>query len=310
MKATRTALILGLFCLFFVAPAARAQSGFVSFQQGIVASTTPPIVATGGIEWSARIGTGYNGTTTGAYVTLGAVVTSSPDTFVQVVIQGTTDSTYTTIVQDCYYTSQNVPTGTYTTSTFLQLETGDCLLDPSYYYEIAVDIYSGFGSHPATITMAGIDDYTASFASKGWTVESNTYGTTFWPQFAVVTNGFSINPGGAGSVQLQPCSLTDPTTYAGCIENALIAAFYPSSDSWSSYGGLWDRIKLKPPFGYFTQVEGQLANTSTSTAPFTIGTVSGITTYIFGPIDTGLAAVWWAIFAFWFFFHRVRHIEP
>jgi len=103
------------------------------------------------------------------------------------------------------------------------------------------------------------------------------------------------------------CSITNVT---GCFQNALSWAFVPPAGAFNGIQGLWAQIDQKPPFGYFTvglnEVNGINAST---TGAFSLESIDGINEYIFHPIDVALAGIWWGIFAIWFFFHRLRHID-
>lgn len=110
-----------------------------------------------------------------------------------------------------------------------------------------------------------------------------------------------------GAIATSTCSITNVT---GCFQNALQWAFTPPQGAFNGLLGLKDLVASKPPFGYFTTAKEQIAGLDgTASSTFSIGSVSGITTYIFHPFDVALAAIWWALVGFWFFFNRARHIE-
>jgi hypothetical protein len=81
--------------------------------------------------------------------------------------------------------------------------------------------------------------------------------------------------------------------------------FIPSSESLNLYQNLFDPIKNKAPFGYFTLLKNEIAGLGESTPAFDLG-VSGIS--LFGTIRDGLIWIIWL----WVgvgTFKRLAHLE-
>lgn len=95
--------------------------------------------------------------------------------------------------------------------------------------------------------------------------------------------------------EYQDCSITN---VYGCFVNALIFVFIPQSDSLNVFSDVYDDIKNKPPFGYYTATL-DLLTLSTTTAEFDFGNIP-FQNEIFTPIKTGLASI--IIFGYIFFF--------
>lgn len=88
----------------------------------------------------------------------------------------------------------------------------------------------------------------------------------------------------------------------------MVFLFIPSDSSTGKFLTLWDTLKTKPPFGYFTESNTQLSSFSTST-PATVSLVAlgGIYSFVH-PIDLGLSFL--VVMAFVFFiYHRLRKFD-
>ncbi len=284
--------LVGVFCL---APQAHAQrtTNFILVQQGIITATTT-VLGSSMSQYDVHIGTGWVGTTTGAFVSGNFSYPINYNTALRIVILDNT--TATSCGWDSYgHASSEFTNGFYQLDTHFSSSCADPALHPNDDYTLNIGYFvSGY--------IAG-----APVNTTGWSV-GNTGATSPMaiPQFAIVGNGFTLTPDYA-SLATSTCSITNLT---GCFQNALVWAFYPPAGSLDIVTGLWPTISAKPPFGYFTVTQDSISGIGASTTPtFALEQVAGITQYIFDPLDEALAAIWWAIFGVWFFFNRVRHLQ-
>jgi len=130
-------------------------------------------------------------------------------------------------------------------------------------------------------------------------------------KFAVVSNPL---PGIIGTTSLAnvyslATSTCDFGNISGCFQNAIVWAFYPSRSTLDLLANAGQSVKNKPPFGYlFVNVAAIQALNASGTAPVALAASAPITLYIFSPLDTGLASLFFFFFGVWLF-QRVRHIE-
>jgi hypothetical protein len=130
-------------------------------------------------------------------------------------------------------------------------------------------------------------------------------------RFAVVSNPL---PGEIGTTSLEliygvatsTCSISNIT---GCFQNAIAWALYPSRSTLDLVTSSGNKVKNKPPFGYFfVNVATIQALNASGTPPVTLASDAPIVTYIFHPLDVSLAALIGFFYIMWLF-QRVRHIE-
>lgn len=101
----------------------------------------------------------------------------------------------------------------------------------------------------------------------------------------------------------------DITSITGCIKNAAIWLFYPSSDTINNYENLLPLISTKSPAGYFVIVKNSILGLSATGTPTTSVTIpKSINDVIFNPFDEGIAAILWIYFIF-NFYKRLKHIQ-
>jgi hypothetical protein len=85
--------------------------------------------------------------------------------------------------------------------------------------------------------------------------------------------------------------------------------FVPSSDSVTRFGNLGDKVRKKPPFGYWDEIKGEIGNITTSSPAFTL---TGMETLaendVFGRIRNTLTVLLWFLFGFWVL-HRIRNFD-
>lgn len=102
------------------------------------------------------------------------------------------------------------------------------------------------------------------------------------------------------------CTVTSPLE---CIQKALCWAFVPKTDDLPNWGAMKDTLSRKPPFGYVTAIQTQLAGSFASGTPaFALATSSAIQTRIFDPIRSGLTWVLWFCAGVWLY-KRTRDIN-
>lgn len=121
---------------------------------------------------------------------------------------------------------------------------------------------------------------------------------------------------GASTTYPTNLALTDnqcpPTTfsifsvdYGQGICKIVVFLFYPQAESFNQFGNLWEGIKLKPPFGWFSSSIDSVSNFSTSTPATTtlisLNALSGIVQ----PVDISLAFLVALSFIF-FLVNRLR----
>lgn len=82
--------------------------------------------------------------------------------------------------------------------------------------------------------------------------------------------------------------------------------FVPNEDIFNNFGDIYNQIKNKPPIGYFYAITDAFNGLGTSTAPYSLASVSAFSGF-FSPIRTALAWILWLIFGFWVL-NRLRHI--
>ncbi len=298
--------LVAVFLAFWGVLRAHAASNVIAISQGVNTSTQS--LANGhNIQYNIFVGDGLIGSTTGAVVT---AQNNGTHDAINVGMVAFPDPTYTngSSVSTCVWSNA---IGQTSVDGFSQLASSTvtaggadaCIFNPDFFYEIVVI----FDNSPGLVVSNFSGDATNT---KPWTV--TTAGTdappsiVAIPQFAILTNGFTLTPN-YGSLSTSTCTFSNIT---GCFQNALTWAFVPPAGSLDASGFLWNTLKNKPPFGYFTTTQAALSDLGATTTPaFALGQVDGINTYIFDPIDEALAAIWWAIVGIWFFFNRARHID-
>ncbi len=141
-----------------------------------------------------------------------------------------------------------------------------------------------------------------------WSVSGEEDGLGFFfNHYENYLNTFSVVTSIEDVISLyKDCSVTE---VAGCIQNALLFLFYPSSNSLSQFTGLYSTIENKPPFGYVTAINSILKNLNdTETAIFELQSMTLLNTYIFIPFREAINWLMWLGFAF-ILFHRFKNIH-
>lgn len=264
----------------FLVPSAHAQSNIAVFSQGVLASTTSYL--TSGATWAVNIGNGYTGTTTGAFVAMSVHTASSPGQGIRVILAGYSDSGYTTNVANCAYTAQDI-TGPYTASatstnpftqlTHVQSGLDQCSLNPNLYYKILVN-YQLFGTGEYA-SFAGNANW---IPRTGWSIDYSSGQSPFppfFPQFAIVSNGFQITPTASssgiffsGAVDYCNSAFASSTGIGATIGNGLCIAtgflFVPTAASIQQFQDFSTALQNVIPFSYYYDVSTIFTDSSAS----------------------------------------------
>jgi hypothetical protein len=88
--------------------------------------------------------------------------------------------------------------------------------------------------------------------------------------------------------------------------NLYVALFLPSDTALNQFSDLWNNIKNKPPFGYFTIINSAISGLAVGTTTLAFAGISDIS--IFGTLRLVLMTLLWFLFAFWIF-HRLRNFN-
>ena len=121
--------------------------------------------------------------------------------------------------------------------------------------------------------------------------------------------GLQSSPANSTTTYSLATSTCSFTSVAGCFQNALVWALFPSQGMLTAVAQGGSAVKNKPPFGYlFVNIAAIQALNASGTPPVVLAAMAPITLYIFHPADVGLASIIFFCFGVWFFL-RVRHIE-
>jgi len=139
----------------------------------------------------------------------------------------------------------------------------------------------------------------------GWDPYSYTVALT---AYGVVNLSYYTSPSSTASSSAWVLTC-DPTSGAFSYSMCSVALylFVPDPAIWDDYLDLWDQIKAKPPIGYFTSAITALSSFTTSTAPYSLGSISAFGA-IFTPIRDGLDWVFWFMLVIWLVM-RARHMK-
>jgi hypothetical protein len=123
---------------------------------------------------------------------------------------------------------------------------------------------------------------------------------------ASTTNTFNISTSTIVNYPEYECSISAIT---GCFKNALIWTFYPTQSTIARYYALVELIQKKAPVGYFTITKNAINGLSaTSTLAFSITIPAHLKSYIFDPVDIGLASIFW-VYLIFSFYKRLKHLQ-
>jgi len=88
--------------------------------------------------------------------------------------------------------------------------------------------------------------------------------------------------------------------------DVIVFLFVPDSANLSRFGDLFERIRSKPPIGYFTVFKDTLSTLQVASGSITLE-VTAITGVV-SPIKTGIAIILYVILAFWVI-RRLMHLD-
>jgi len=264
------ALSLGIMAAFFIAVPAHAQTGhFVLISQGQLGAQTAYDRALH--DYSVEIGTGYSGTTTGAFIAISGH-NGTTGNLQRVDILGYSSASYSSLVTDCTWSDGNRAAGFYSatsTNPFYQLDKndsgtpGDCVLNPSLWYKIGITVE--FNSGVDYFDPGSVAGRTGWVLPVGWssttTLDSDT---SFFPYFSVVADGFQITPNASSSGlflsgALDFCNGVFASSSApGIVTDLGIGLcdaggflFIPTAQSMQQYADLPRQAQNVIPFSYF-----------------------------------------------------------
>ena len=114
----------------------------------------------------------------------------------------------------------------------------------------------------------------------------------------------SVPTGGTNPV---PVSCEGGGVFDTLLCNLYVSLFIPSSDALNQFSSLWDSIKYKPPFGYYTAVSTALSGVAIGTTTLEFAGVSSLGGF-FNPLRIALNYALWFLLAIWIF-HRLRNFN-
>jgi len=127
------------------------------------------------------------------------------------------------------------------------------------------------------------------------------------PNYGSYTNSPSSTI--ASSTPLQITCDKDSGLFQYSLCSMFTFLFMPSTDVLNLYSTLINKVKMKPPIGYFYILSDDLSSlSSTSTEAFSVPQNAEVMDEIFTPFRTGFIMVLWVLFSFWIF-HRIRKIN-
>lgn len=160
------------------------------------------------------------------------------------------------------------------------------------------------GSYVAYFMFWNIDTNFLTFGKSTMTLSFDIDGSGNVANMVIseITNGQVADSGYA----YEECGITN---IMGCIKNALVWLFYPTSTILDNFSTLWQNIADKKPFGYVTVTITQLIELNTSgTTAFDLGVVPFMGS-IFTPLRTLVASILWGLFAIYFYKNRLIHLD-
>jgi hypothetical protein len=221
---------------------------------------------------------------------------------------GTTTATTTFSIQIKYKTAFSLDFRPSTTRHFRILDaiTGEIEQE----YNVPLQPNSG---ENVTITATGTVPAGSKYIRAMYLdVNGNPYSEIDEVFFNVATNTYfqttgKLSPldGVSGFSQID-CSTFD----IGCqFQKALTFLFTPSSNTLDRFRNLWQNISEKKPFGYVTVTINQLKSLDTGgSQAFSFGSIPFVDE-LFTPFRSLFAGILWALFAIYFFMHRLRHLD-
>jgi hypothetical protein len=176
------------------------------------------------------------------------------------------------------------------------------------------------GGTEYSITGTQTNSY-IGYAMVGGTSGKNTP-IVYWSDLSPADTGFYVQGivtgGGWQIVPTPPPTVTCGGTDYTCqltqwlvtsFQNMITWLFVPDPLALQEFSGLWDKVKLKPPIGYFTTTKTAFDNLTTASGSYYL-TFSGLDSGD-SPLKTlkiGLTWILWFMVGFWII-HRIRLLE-
>jgi hypothetical protein len=94
---------------------------------------------------------------------------------------------------------------------------------------------------------------------------------------------------------------TDFGLLGNMFRDVLVYLFKPNDSVLDFWRTIKDRVRDKPPFGYYALIRDAFDDLSFEATPaFALQTASSTASYIFTPLKNGLSWVLWILFGVWF----------
>jgi len=107
--------------------------------------------------------------------------------------------------------------------------------------------------------------------------------------------------GGLPSMEDYFATTTDFGLLGNMFRDVLLWLFKPSTQVLEYWYSIKDMVADKPPFGYYALIKDAFDELSSEAAPaFSLQTATSTATFIFTPLKTGLAWIFWILFGVWF----------
>ncbi len=205
-----------------------------------------------------------------------------------------------------YYNSTTQPYGSYDELALLLNRTDAASSTLTVFPGITKDTLT---STSTTLTLPDNSQWTQSWCFLDSSSGSSAYCTTQQTINVLsdpTTGYFGTSTDNLTGLATSTCSVLNIT---GCFQNAVSFLFYPNPSVLNSYQTLTSNIKTHAPFGYVYTLQAAITNTSGSASPdFTLDIATSTQAQYFDPIKNGIAAILWALAAFWFF-RRIRDLN-
>jgi len=279
--------------------------------QGIL--STSIATTTSSSQYEAKIGTGYNGTTTLAFMKYTFDKHSSYNYGVgDLTLLEYSDSSYSINTNTCTWNNQynsganpDFPNGqdsvTLTNTHYVQLEPinlsfTDCHMDPSRYYKVRITFVAN-GSDTDNLVYYGTDNPNITWTVTKTAGPADFEHPNFFPMFALTGNGFQITPTSgpestgydlSGAQAYCNSAFASSTGIGATIGNGLCVSlgylFIPAEGSFTQFQQIPESINGRFPFSWIgnmrTILEG--ANASSSDNFINLGINFGTTTQKLG----------------------------
>ena len=173
---------------------------------------------------------------------------------------------------------------------------------------ISGDTYT-FGA--ALLASTEISGYPVALSKHSNAAQTDGVGSDGTSEFSVVINNLPSTIGATTTKDLSglATSTCSVTNVAGCFQDAIVWAFFPSGDALNLVASAGKYVRTKAPIGYIFVTYDQLSTLNASGTPaFVLTTDWPITTYVFHPLDVALASLMGLLGILWIF-RRVRHLE-